>query len=663
MKKALLLNAINPKIGGVLLRGEKGTAKSMAVRALAQLLPQIEVVSDCPFLCEPKCADELCDTCAARAAKGEKLGAARRQVPVVEMPIGATEDRVVGTLDIERAIKTGEKHFEPGLLAAANRGILYIDEVNLLDDHLVDVLLDAAAMGVNFVEREGISFSHPAQFILVGTMNPEEGELRPQLLDRFGLAVEGKGIPDQESRAEVVRRRVAFEANPAAFVTTGEDEQEKLRQQVMEAKQLLPGVQLSEEMLKLITQICIDFAVDGQRADIVIHKTATTIAAYYGRIEVNEEDVKEAAELALLHRRRRQPFEQPELDQQQLEESVQRWHQNQENQPQDKQENEQAPPPSDPPPHNDTDDSPDNRQEPEREQVFEADPPYRVRPLITPVLDQEFRSGAGRRSKSRTNSKTGRYVDSVIPQGKVTDLAFDATLRAAAPFQAQRRKEVQGQNALLIESHDLREKVREKKVGNLIVFVLDASGSMAAEERMVATKGAVLSLLLDAYQRRDRVGMVVFRGEKAKLVLPPTNSVELAQKYLTELPTGGRTPLAHGLKLGLDTIKEHLWRDKHTIPLLVLVSDGRANVSLNGGNPVEEAKRIAQEIKAANIRSLAVDTEQRFVTFSLVEQICTELGGTYLRLEELKSAPIASAVRDSLGYASERGDRHGEVKN
>ena len=254
-------------------------------------------------------------------------------------------------------------------------------------------------------------------------------------------------------------------------------------------------------------------------------------------------------------------------------------------------------------------------------------------------------------------------MDSVIPQGKVTDLAFDATLRAAAPFQAQRRKEVQGQNALLIESYDLREKVREKKVGNLIVFILDASGSMAAEERMVATKGAVLSLLLDAYQRRDRVEMVVFRGEKAELVLPPTNSVELAQKYLTELPTGGRTPMAHGLKLGLDTIKEHLWRDKHTIPLLVLVSDGRANVSLNNGNPVEEAKRIAQEIKAANIRSLTVDTEQGFVTFRLVEQICTELGGTYLRLEELKSAPIASAVRDNLGCASERGDRHGEVKN
>jgi magnesium chelatase subunit D len=639
MKKALLLNAINTKIGGLLLRGQKGTAKSMAVRALAQLLPRIDVVSDCPFLCEPECGEELCDACAARVAEGEKLGVARRQVPVVELPIGATEDRVVGTLDIERAIKSGEKHFEPGLLAAANRGILYIDEVNLLDDHLVDVLLDAAAMGVNFVEREGISFSHPAQFILVGTMNPEEGELRPQLLDRFGLAVEVKGIPDQESRAEVVRRRIAFEANPAAFVAGWERGQESIRQQVMEAKKLLPEVQLGEEMLKLITQICIDFAVDGHRADIVIHKTATTLAAYHGRTEVNEDDVREAAELALLHRRRRQPFEEPELNQTQLEESIQRWHQNRENRPEDK-----------PPSPDDTTNLPDDREEPQKEQIFEADPPYRVRPLITPILDQNFRSDAGRRSKSITKSKTGRYVDSVIPREKTTDLALDATLRAAAPFQTGRKKEKAGQNALLIENHDLREKVREKKVGNLILFVLDASGSMAAEERMAATKGAVRSLLLDAYQRRDRVGMVVFRGESAELVMPPTNSVTLAQKLLAQLPTGGRTPLAHGLKLAWETIKEYLWRDKHALPLLVLVSDGRANVSLNNGNPVEEAEAIAREIKAANIRSLAIDTEQGFVTFRLVKQICAELGGTYLRLEELKSAPITSAIRDSLGY-------------
>ncbi|MCL0079961.1 putative cobaltochelatase [Dehalococcoidia bacterium] len=656
MKKGLILNAINPKIWGVLLRGEKGTAKSMAVRSLAQLLPQIEGVSDCPFFCKSESEDGLCDTCAARAAQGEEFNLTMRQVPVVEMPIGATEDRVVGMLDIEKAIKTGEKHFEAGLLAAANRGILYIDEVNLLDDHLVDVLLDVAAMGVNYVEREGISFSHPAQFIMVGTMNPEEGELRPQLQDRFGLAVEVKGMADQEARAEVVRRRIAFERDPAAFAAAYEKEQEGIRQRVLVAKKLLPAVQLSEEMLKLITQICIDFAVDGHRADIVIHKTATTIAAYHGRTEVSEEDVREAAELALLHRRRRQPFEQPEMNQQQLEESIQSWRQNQENQPEDQQEQEekQDSPPTDTPPNNDNSDSPDDGEEPQREQTFEAEPPYKVKPLVAPVLDQVSRSGTGRRSKSRTNSKTGRYVESAIPRGKTTDLAFDATLRAAAPFQARRREETPGQNALLIEGYDLREKVREKKVGNLILFVLDASGSMAAVERMKATKGAVLSLLLDAYQRRDRVGMVVFRGEKAELVLPPTNSVELAKNHLTHLPTGGRTPLARGLNLGLDTIKEYLWRDKQVLPLLVLVSDGKGNVSLNGGDPIEEARRIAQEIRAANIRSIVVDTEQGFVTLGLVEQISTELGGTYIRLEELKSEPIISAVQGTLGYREER---------
>jgi magnesium chelatase subunit D len=588
---------------------------------------------------------------------GENLDGVRKQVPVVELPIGATEDRVVGTLDVEMAIKTGEKHFEPGLLAAANRGILYIDEVNLLDDHLVDVLLDAAAMGVNFVEREGISFSHPAKFILVGTMNPEEGELRPQLLDRFGLAVEVRGIPDRESRAEVVRRRIAFEKNPASFAAAWKSEQEKLRRQVTEAKKLLPEVQLGEEMLDLITQICIDFAVDGHRADIVIHKTATTIAAYYGRTEVNEEDVREAAELALLHRHRRQPFEEPKLNQRQMDESIQNWRENQENHTQDEQEERQESLPGEYPPENeddDTDDSSTKREQPEREQVFEADPPYRVRPLFTSASDQLFRSETGRRSKSKTGSKTGRYIGSAIPREKTADLAFDATLRAAAPFQVRRREETPVQNALLIEGYDLREKVREKKVGNLILFVLDSSGSMAAEERMVATKGAVMSLLLDAYQRRDRVGVVVFRGEKADLVLSPTNSVELAQKHLTQLPTGGRTPLAHGLKLGLETIKECLWKDKYALPLLVLVSDGRANVGISGNNPVEDAKKMAQEIKAANIKSIAIDTEQGMITYGLMKQICAEMGGTYLRPEEIKSTPIVSAVRDSMDYESER---------
>jgi len=644
MKLALVLNVINPKIGGVLLRGEKGTGKSLVVRALANLLPEIDVVSDCPFHCDPAHTKDMCDACSTKVAKGEKLSITKRPVTVVELPVGATEDRLVGTIDIEKAIKTGEKHFDPGILAKANRNILYIDEVNLLDDHLVDVLLDAAAMGVNFVEREGVSFSHPAQFVLVGTMNPEEGELRPQLLDRFALSVEVKGIPYREARAEIVRRRVAFEKDPLSFIESQRGIQEKLRQKIVEASHLLPKVKLSDEMLDLITQICIDFAVDGHRADITLYKTACTIAAYKGRTEVIEEDIKEAAELALPHRHRRQPFEEPKLEQQQIQDSLQKWNQS-------KQKPQQNSPQNPVLPNDNHDNTSEERAEEEgsgREQVFEADSPYAVKPLSVPVLDEVQRSGAGRRSKTLSNSKTGRYVDSTLPKGKIEDLAFDATLRAAAPFQLQRKATYGGQNGLLLEKYDLREKVRERKIGNLIVFVVDASGSMAAEERMGATKGAVLSLLLDAYQRRDRVGMVVFRKETAELILPPTNSVELAQRYLSSLPTGGRTPMAHGLKLGMETIKNYVRGDKEAVPLLVLVSDGRANVNLYGGDPVEEAKSIAREIASAGIQSLALDTEQAFISFGLVKQISTEMRGKYLRLEELSAAPIASAVRTNL---------------
>jgi magnesium chelatase subunit D len=648
MKLALILNVINPKIGGVLLRGEKGTGKSLAVRALANLLPEVDVVIDCPFHCDPHRPKDLCSACNTKISKGETLQITKRPVSVVDLPVGATEDRLVGTLDIEKAIKSGEKHFEPGILAAANRNILYIDEVNLLDDHLVDVLLDAAAMGVNYVEREGVSFTHPSQFVLVGTMNPEEGELRPQLLDRFALSVEVKGIPYREARAEIVRRRIAFENDPAAFVAAQADNQEQIRRKILSAVKLLPQVTLSDVMLDLITQICTDFAVDGHRADITIYKTACTIAAYKGRTEVTQEDVKEAAELALPHRKRRQPFEEPKMEQQQIQESVDQWNQNQQKPQQQQPQNESPPQNSD---AQNNEPQPQTDKGSDKEQVFEADKPYALKPLSTPVLDEMQRNGAGRRSKSRTAAKTGRYVASAVPRGKVTDLAFDATLRAAAPFQRQRKEEANCKDGLLIEKSDLREKVRERKVGNLIMFVVDASGSMAAEERMTATKGAVVSLLLDAYQRRDHVGMVVFRKNTAELVLPPTSSVELAERLLTKLPTGGRTPMAHGLTLGLETIKEYMRRDKEAIPLLALVSDGRANVPLKGGDPVAEARMVAREVGSAGVKSLAIDTERGFLTFGLVKQICDEMKGRYLRLEELRAAPLASAVRENLVHS------------
>ena len=323
MKKALVLNLINPKVGGVLIRGEKGTAKSTAVRALANLLPEIEVVEGCKFKCNPNNRSELCEECLDKLKAGA-LKISQVKMKVADLPVSATEDRVVGTLDIEHAIKKGEKRFEPGVLAMAHRGILYVDEINLLDDHLVDVLLDSAAMGVNTIEREGISYSHPANFVLVGTMNPEEGELRPQLLDRFGLCVDIKGISDVSRRVELIKYRLSYEADPEAFAANWQAAETELCGQILLAQKLLPEVRISDDMLELISQICIDMGVDGHRADLTMMKTSITLAAFYGRTEVTEEDVREAAGLTLSHRMRRKPFDNQPEKQDKLDDSIEK---------------------------------------------------------------------------------------------------------------------------------------------------------------------------------------------------------------------------------------------------------------------------------------------------------------------------------------------------
>lgn len=322
MKRALILNAIHPQIGGVLIRGERGTAKSTAARALSFLLPEIEVVADCRFGCDPNLPAAYCDECRARVENGQILAADTRRTGFVDLPVSATEDRVVGTLDIEKAIQRGERHFEPGVLAAANRGLLYVDEVNLLDDHVVDLLLDSAAMGVNVVEREGISFTHPAEFILVGTMNPEEGDLRPQLLDRFGLAVDMAGIHDPRLRVEIVKRRIAYEQQPDAFRAEWEASEQTLGERIEQARARLPLVSYTDRDLYAIAALTCDFKVDGHRADIVILKAARAHAAYEGRLAINDRDMLLAAELALPHRMKRQPFQEAVLDQAQLEDKL-----------------------------------------------------------------------------------------------------------------------------------------------------------------------------------------------------------------------------------------------------------------------------------------------------------------------------------------------------
>lgn len=324
MKLALILNVIDPAIDGVLIRGEKGTAKSTAVRSLAQLLPEIPVVPDCPFRCHPTRPREMCSACRRRVEAGETLPSEIRKMRVLDLPVGATEDRVVGSLDIEHALKTGEQRFEPGILGKVHRGILYVDEVNLLEDHIVDVLLDAAAMGVNHIEREGVSYSHPSQFVLVGTMNPEEGDLRPQLLDRFGLCVDVTGIRDPHLRVQVIQRRQAFEADPEAFRRTWEAEDARLREAIVSAEKLLPRVRVDEETLEVIATLSVDLGVDGHRADVAMVKTVGALAAFRGRTEVTEEDIGEAAGLVYPHRLKKTPFEDKILSQEEVVTSVHR---------------------------------------------------------------------------------------------------------------------------------------------------------------------------------------------------------------------------------------------------------------------------------------------------------------------------------------------------
>ena len=665
MKRALLLNAVNPKIGGVLVRGKKGTAKSTAVRSLAALLPEVTVVQGCPYNCSPEDRQGLCNRCEPGDNDAQTVV---RQIPIIDLPVGATEDRLVGSLDIEEAIKTGNRVFEPGLIAATHQGILYIDEVNLLNDHLVDILLDAAAMGRNYVEREGISVTHRSEFILVGTMNPEEGDLRPQLLDRFGLAVEVEGRFSPEERQLIVKRRIAYEADPHGFMSEWRQTEEEERARVLRSQKLLPQVVVGDDILELITSICAEYDVDGMRGDIVMYKTASTIAAYENRTDVNAEDVREAANLALLHRQRRQPFQQPNLATEQLDSMVDDF-QGQDNQressdqPQDQGEGDSEPsdlPPSEDEtetnePENDSDSESDSSAPSSlgQEQQFEVGDPFAVRQLNLKPPDQRSRRASGRRNVTITDSNAGRYVRSKMPEGKASSLALDATLRAAAPHQNSRRASSGSQNRVLIEPWDIRDKVRESMSGSLVLFVVDASGSMGAQRRMVAVKGAIMSLLLDAYQRRDRVGLISFRGTRAELLLPPTNSVDLAKVHLQNMPTGGRTPLSAGLFKALEIIETERIKDRDVLPLLVLLSDGRGNVALGHDSPLDEAYAGAGIIGEEKIPSVVVDTESGFLKLGMVQPVAEAMGAQYLKLEDLRADNLAEAVRLQMPFVGD----------
>ncbi|MFF5916782.1 putative cobaltochelatase [Streptomyces flavochromogenes] len=663
LRLALLLNAVSPAVGGVLVRGEKGTAKSTAVRALAELLPAVPVVAGCRFSCDPASPDLGCPDGPHGTAPGTE-----RPARMVELPVGASEDRLVGSLDIEKALSEGVKAFEPGLLASAHRGILYVDEVNLLSDHLIDHLLDAAAMGSSYVEREGVSVRHAARFLLVGTMNPEEGELRPQLLDRFGLTVEVAASRDPQQRVEVVRRRLAFEDDPAVFADRWAADEAALRERIVTARALLPQVTLGDAVLLQIAATCAAFEVDGMRADIVMARTATALAAWAGRTEVTSEDVRQAALLALPHRRRRSPFDAPGLDEDKLDETLEEF-KGQDQEPDEDPdpdgpgdggpgdggpgggvppqsdgpaaENSPAPGETSPPapaPSPSPEPAPQSAGSGERAAVAAAEP-FRTKVLSVPGLGE---GAAGRRSRARTEH--GRTTGSVRPRGTLTKLHLAATVQAAAPHQKARGRTGPG---LVVRRDDLRQATREGREGNLVLFAVDASGSMAARQRMSAVKGAVLSLLLDAYQRRDKVGLITFRGRDAEVALPPTSSVDAAAARLEKLPTGGRTPLSAGLLKAHDVLRVERLRDPSRRPLLVVVTDGRATGG--GADPVALAARAARLHAADGTASVVVDCETGPVRLGLARELARELGGTAVTLDELRADSIAGLVRDVQG--------------
>jgi magnesium chelatase subunit D len=568
-KLALVLAACDRRIGGVLLRGDKGSAKSTLARGMAALLP----------------------------------GAA----PFVELPLGATEDRVVGTLDLAAALTGGEKRFDPGLLHAADGGVLYVDEVNLLPDHLVDVLLDVAASGVNRIEREGVSHAHASRFVLVGSMNPEEGDLRPQLLDRFGLAVDVRTPVTVEERAAALRRRLAFDADPASVAAAVEGQETDVMSRLAGWR----PAEVPSEMVEAVAAVCAAAGAEGLRADLTICRAAAALAGWEGRRTVTGGDVRRVAPMALAHRARRDPLDPSSApDRAEIEQALDQ-----------------------------------NLGSGESDEDQRATPGSAIAPPL-PVSPSVPLTASGRRDPAP--GPRGRVVGARRPEGPVTSVAVGATVREAVIRRGADPATTHPDR--LVEPSDIRQAVRQHRGANLIVIAVDASGSMGAAQRMEAAKGAVVALLRDAYQRRDQVSLVSFRGDDAEVVLRPTSSVEVARARLTDLATGGRTPLAAGLRTALD-VATRGGRAGAYRPLVVLITDARATVGSPGEDPFESATAAAVEFRRAGIPSAVIDVEATGAgggtRLGLAARLAAAMGGSYVPIHDLTPAAVEDAVRQA----------------
>ena len=620
-KRAILIALVNPRVGGLLIGGRKGSAKTTLVRAAQELI------------------------------------APRK---IIELPLNVTEDMLFGSIDIEYAVSKGERRFLPGILGKANDNVLYIDEANLLRQELLTAVLDANTSGFNHVERDGISFTHEVNYTVIGTMNPEEGILPGHILDRFGMYVDVQGEAEIANRVEIIKRALAYGKDIAEFRKQYAESVAELHELVNVSRETLKQVEVTEAMMQLAAQMCTQAFCAGHRAEIYLLEAARAIAALEKRTYILPKDMQEAAVYVLAHRMRTPPEAQEmEQDQQENEEPEENQEQEQNQDDAPEQPDELPPPP--PLPDNEDDSSDENsdenneqdeKQEQEQnsnqlapeEQIAEIDRSFRIPKLVLDMgKNTTLRRGSGKRSATKTDLKQGRYVRAELPKAKVEDLAFDATIRAAAPY--QRMREANG-CALNIQKEDLRQKVREKRIGNTFLFAVDASGSMGARERMRAVKGAIFYMLQDAYQKRDRVGMVAFRRQKAEVLLPITRSVDLAQKCLAEMPTGGKTPLADGLATALLTLARLNKKDSELEPILVLVTDGRANAVEGNEDPVASAIKMAEKIRKAKITSVVIDTENDFIKLGIAKKVAQAMGASYYSLNQLSKEQILRIVRN-----------------
>ena len=605
-KDAVLLALVNPHAGGVLVSGEKGTGKSTLLRGARELF----------------------------------------SAPWVEIPVSVTEDRLFGSIDAEAAVKYGKRQLMPGLIDEADKGVVYLDDANLLRDDILSAILSIREAGGYQLERDGLSGHRDTNYTVLAVIAPESGTLSSSALDRFGLFVSVESETDEEARMEIVRRVTEFEKDGDAFREKWAKDTDSLAQKIANARALLPEVEVSDAMIRLTSVYTLKANVAGHRADIYLMEAARAVAALAGRKYVLPKDLEKAAEFVLPHRMRELPPEQPQEPAQQEQQEPKDAQQNPPPPKQEEQDELFSMPDAPEPEETETEAHEGNREEHKEDETMAnpnagsndridaADMRVKLPPVwVEPVKGKQKRKGSGKRSATRTDERQGRYVRAEIPHSKSSDIAFDATLQAAAPYQKWRES---NGCALVIKEEDIRTKVREKRTGNIFLFAVDASGSMGARERMKTVKGVILKILLEAYQKRDRVGMIAFRKNQAEVLLPVTKSVDFAQKKLAAMPTGGKTPLAKGLSKAEDVLDMLYRQDPLQDPVLILITDGHATLPLeNGTNAVDDAMTEGERIGKRNIPIAVIDTENGFIKLGLAKKLAHKMDASYFKIDKL----------------------------